>query len=70
MALIVALIAILVWQPSRFSLLALALAVWLFAVVEYVNDFVVRVAYPIERWFRGVRHRRRPRLLRDLTSAQ
>lgn len=40
--------------------------VWAFGVLEYVNYFVVRLAYPAHRWLVGVRRRRRPALVRDL----
>lgn len=47
----------------------LCLGVWGFAVAEYVNYHVVRLAYPPSRWLRGVRRRSTPRLVRDLRAA-
>ncbi|ANS79027.1 hypothetical protein SGUI_1631 [Serinicoccus hydrothermalis] len=46
--------------------LVLTLGVWLFAVVEFVNYFVVRLAYPPTLWLREVTRWRSPRLVRDL----
>jgi hypothetical protein len=42
--------------------------VWLFAVVEFLNYFVVRLAYPLNRWFAEVARWRTPRLVRDMTN--
>lgn len=53
--------------PDRAGVAVLVLAVWLFAVVEYVNYFVVRLSYPIHVWFAEVTRRRTPRLVLDLT---
>jgi hypothetical protein len=44
----------------------LALAVWSFGVLEFVNYFVVRLAYPPGRWLRTVGQRRTPRLVADM----
>lgn len=68
--LIVALVAIVVWRPTQFSIFAMVVAVWLFAAVEYVNYYVMRVAYPIQHWPRRVLRRRRPQLVRDLMSVR
>jgi len=43
-----------------------ALVIWTFGLVEYVNYFLVRLAYPARRWFSEVGHRRTPRLVKDL----
>jgi hypothetical protein len=45
------------------------LAVWVFGVLEYVNYFVVRLAYPLGRWFTTVGEWRTPRLVQDLGVA-
>ena len=47
----------------------LVLAISLFGVVEYVNYFVVRLAYPVHGWSRRVREWRSPRLVQDLNAA-
>jgi len=47
----------------------LTLLVWLFAVLEYVNYYVVRLAYPVGEWFVRVGEWRTPRLIRDLRTA-
>ncbi len=46
----------------------LVAAVWLFGVAEYLNYFVVRLAYPWHRWLRDVVTWRTPRLVRDLQA--
>lgn len=56
------------WPPTTGSAL-LCLGVWAFAVVEYVNYHVVRLAYPPSRWLAGIRRRSTPRLVRDLRAA-
>lgn len=43
--------------------------VWAFGVVEYLNYFVVRLAYPARAWFSVVGQWRTPRLVKDLRSA-
>ena len=44
-------------------------AIWTFGVIEYVNYFVVRLAYPIGRWHRTAGQWRTPRLVQDLRGA-
>lgn len=48
----------------------LALLVWGFGVIEYVNYFWVRLSYPASRWFREVTRWRTPRLVADLRRAR
>lgn len=55
------------WPPTTGAAL-LCLGVWAFAVAEYVNYHVVRLAYPPSRWLAGVRRRSTPRLVRDLRA--
>lgn len=45
------------------------LAVWGFAVLEYINYFVMRLSYPPLQWWGGVQQRRRPQLMKDVTGA-
>jgi len=49
--------------------LILAIAIWVFAVVEYLNYFVVRLSYPLSRWFQEVGSWRTPRLMIDVRDA-
>ncbi len=48
----------------------LAWAVWLFGLVEYLNYYVVRLAYPLADWAGSVTRWRRPRLVLDLQAAR
>ncbi len=45
----------------------LDLCVWALGVIEFVNYFVVRLAYPPSQWFSKVGQWREPRLLPDMT---
>lgn len=65
--LIVALVALIATSPTA-GVLVLALVVWLFGVVEYLNYFVVRLAYPASRWPQEVTRWRTPRLAKDLRA--
>lgn len=60
------LVAIILWLPSRIPVLVLVIAVWLFALVEYANYFVVRLSYPLTQWASRVGEWRTPQLIRDL----
>lgn len=50
--------------------LVLTLCVWAFAALEFVNYYVVRLAYPLTSWTREVGRWRSPRLLQDLRQAE
>lgn len=63
------LVVIIAARPSSAEVLVLALAVWLFGVIEYVNYFFVRLAYPARRWRQEVSRWRTSRLAKDLDSA-
>ncbi len=65
--LVLGLAGIVRWWPAEPLLAAVVVAVWLFGVVEYLNYFVVRLAYPPGRWLSEVGHWRTPRLAKDLT---
>lgn len=54
--------------PLRPWVLVLSAAVLLFAVVEYVNYYVARLAYPVSRWFTEVGQWRTPRLMIDVNE--
>ncbi|MBD8000326.1 hypothetical protein [Oerskovia paurometabola] len=69
-ALVVGLIGIIVWWPDDVAVSLMVAGVWLFGAVEYVNYFVVRLAYPVRQFLTGVRQRRTPRLVLDLRSAR
>jgi hypothetical protein len=63
------LVGVITWWPDSLGPALLVLAVWTFGVLEYVNYFVVRLAYPMGQWFRTVGQWRTPRLVQDLTGA-
>ncbi|KGN31304.1 hypothetical protein N802_04240 [Knoellia sinensis KCTC 19936] len=61
---------LLTWWPERTWVAVLCLAVWAFGVVEYVNYFVVRLAYPPRQWLALVGGWKTPRLVLDLESSR
>ncbi len=63
------LVGVIVWWPESVGATLVVLAVWTFGVLEYVNYFVVRLAYPVSRWFTTVGQWRTPRLVQDLRGA-
>lgn len=63
------LIGVLVWWPDSRGVALLVVAVWVFGVVEYTNYFLVRLSYPLSRWFTTVGQWRTPRLVQDLKAA-
>lgn len=67
--LLAGLVGVLVWWPPHPGAAVTALAVWLFGVAEYVNYFVVRLAYPAHLWLRTVGQFRTPRLVQDLRGS-
>ncbi|MEV0461057.1 hypothetical protein [Catellatospora methionotrophica] len=54
------------WFPGGGVGAALVVGAWLFGVVEYLNYFVVRLAYPPTRWLAEVGRWRVPRLMLDV----
>lgn len=52
-------------RPALWLLYLLPLG---FALGEYLNYYVVRLAYPATYWLTGVRQRRTPRLIEDVTA--
>ncbi|MBY4126831.1 hypothetical protein HQO83_00325 [Rhodococcus fascians] len=44
------------------------IVIWLFGVIEYVNYFAIRLAYPSRLWLSTVGQLRTPRLVQDLNS--
>lgn len=68
--LLAGLLGVLAWLPDHIGVALAIVAVWAFGVVEYVNYFVVRLAYPIRRFPSAITQRRTPRLVQDLNSAR
>jgi hypothetical protein len=64
--LVAGLIGVIVWWPESVWTALGVLGVWAFGVIEYVNYFVVRLAYPARRWFAMVGQWRTPQLIRDV----
>ena len=68
--LLAGLVGIIVWFPAHpFAAIGIPF-VWLLGVIEYVNYFVVRLAYPPSVWFKRIGEWRTPRLLQDVRAAQ
>ena len=63
------LVGVLVWWPGNPAAAVLIVAVWAFGVVEYLNYFVVRLAYPATRWLTSVRRWQVPRLVLDIRNS-
>ena len=66
--LVAGVVGVLVWWPSSSWAAVLVLGVWAFGVVEYVNYYVVRLAYPLSET-RKIAERRPPRLVVDVRAA-
>lgn len=64
--LVAGLVGVVAWWPKSLDRALLVTGVWCFAVLEYVNYFVVRIAYPIGRWFTSVGQWRTPQLMHDI----
>ena len=56
--------------PKATGMAVLSIVVWLFAVIEAINYYVVRLSYPISQWFRRVGDRRTPHLVRDIQASR
>lgn len=65
-ALLAGLALIVAFWPGRVGVAVLVVAIWLFGLIEYLNYFVVRLSYPLARWFAEVGTWRTPRLVIDL----
>lgn len=63
------LVGVIVWLPIDVGPAILVVFVWLFGVIEYVNYFVVRLAYPAQHWLQRVGQWRAPRLMQDVRAA-
>ncbi|RXR28012.1 hypothetical protein EQW78_04200 [Oerskovia turbata] len=69
-ALAAGLIGVVVWWPRDVTVMLLVAGVWGFAAAEYVNYYVVRLAYPVRQLPAAVRQPSTPRLVQDLRSAR
>ncbi|HXH36017.1 MAG TPA: hypothetical protein VNJ54_16685 [Plantibacter sp.] len=67
--LVAGLVGVLLWLPAQPGLAILVVLVWLFGMIEYVNYFTVRLAYPVSQWARLIGQWRTPRLMQDVRSA-
>ncbi|WP_141784562.1 hypothetical protein [Ornithinicoccus hortensis] len=63
-------VGVLANHPAGVAEALLVWAVWVFGMVEYLNYYVVRLAYPVAHWAREVTRWRRPRLVLDLQAAR
>ncbi|KQQ49441.1 hypothetical protein [Plantibacter sp. Leaf314] len=67
--LLAGLVGIIVWFPAHpFAAIGIPF-IWLLGVIEYVNYFVVRLAYPPSEWFKRIGEGRTPRLMQDVRAA-
>lgn len=66
--LVAGLVGVVVWWPDHTAAAATVAAVWIFGVMEYINYFVVRLAYPLRHWLTAVAQWRTPRLVEDINS--
>ncbi|GAA5158112.1 hypothetical protein [Ornithinimicrobium tianjinense] len=64
------LVGLVLARPGSAVLSVLLGGVWLFGVVEHVNYYVARLAWPVGRWWSGVRRWATPRLVLDLREAR
>jgi hypothetical protein len=55
--------------PSTAWVRVLTLLMWLFAVLEFVNYYVLQLSYPVNEWFVRIGEWRTPRLICDLRTA-
>ncbi len=63
------LLGVIAWWPDSVGAALVVSAIWLFGLLEYVNYFVVRLAYPVATWIATIGQWRTPRLVRDLRTA-
>ena len=68
--LLAGLFGLVVTWPASAPLAWSLLGIWGFAVIEYVNYYVVRLSYPPLAWFARVGEWRKPRLVQDLDAAR
>ncbi|SED88921.1 hypothetical protein [Ruania alba] len=63
-------LGVLVWQVSTVGAAVLSAGVWLFAVIEHLNYYVIRLAYPASQWLTLVGQRRTPQLMKDVLASR
>lgn len=63
------LFGVIAWWPQEVVVAIGAVALWSFGVIEFVNYFVVRLSYPLPKWFGQVTEWRTPQLMKDLRDA-
>lgn len=62
-------VGVIIWWPDSVGTGVPVMLVWIFAAAEYMNYFLVRLAYPVSQWLTTVGQRRTPRLVADMRSA-
>lgn len=67
--LITGLVGVIVNAPSGATATVVVALVWAFGVIEYVNYYLVRLAYPWRRWASEVSQWRAPTLVKDVRAA-
>lgn len=60
---------LIVWWPNNIAVALSVAGVWAFAAAEFTNYFIVRLAYPVTRWFAAVAQWRTPQLVADMHNA-
>ncbi|QOR72178.1 hypothetical protein IM660_08090 [Ruania alkalisoli] len=63
-------LGVLVWHASTIGTAVLGAGLWLFAVIEHLNYYVIRLAYPASQWLSGVGQRRTPQLMNDVREGR
>jgi hypothetical protein len=61
---------VVIWWPAHPGASLPVMAVLGFGAVEYVNYFLIRLAYPVGNCFTTVGQRRVPQLVNDLRTAK
>lgn len=59
---------VILW-PNSVGVAVLVVAIWVFGAIEYANYFIVRLAYPVSRWFTTVGQWRTPQLVADIRDS-
>lgn len=57
---------IIAWWPDNIGVAIFIMVVWVFAVIEFVNYFILRLSYPVRRWLTTVKQWRTPQLAKDI----
>lgn len=69
-ALVVGLVGVVSFWPGSVSAQMIAVGVWSFGALEYVNYYVARLAYPVREFPTAIRRWRTPRLVIDMRAAR